>query len=424
VSKKLLWASMGLVVLLAGCQLFNSGYIRPNVNAPSLQARWVFKGGLSNWYQGEPTVAADDGKVYFIGTSEKDRKVENQDNNHLWSLKANTGAEVWKFKFSGHMGTVPSVADGKVYFGTSELGTGTYYLYCVDAKTGTLNWRVPLGDYNSNSSTPIISDGIVYLGTQPAITDEDVPYFVYAIEANNGKEVWKRALDGGVSSIALAGGTLYAGNQDGPMTGEATYPTYLHALDAKTGNELWRFETEAEVSAPPVVIQNTVFFVSGNGYWGNVLRRLDKVSGHEEWQFKQENSTLSAPVISGTNLYVGVNEVREHCIDNCGPPRSYTDYLYTLDPATGAEKAKVKVELPVTDVPVMADGVLYSLDYAGLLYGTDAGTSQIKWKFDLGTSATAQPVVYEGLIYVASRGPGGLFALTLPSSTPAPAPTM
>ncbi len=412
----IIMVTLGLCsLLLSSCSVPGISS-RPNVNAPSLQVKWVLKGGLSSWFQGEPTVAAAGGKVFVIGNSANDSKEEREDVDYLRALKADTGEELWKFGFSGSTGTVPSVANGKVYFGTSE--NGIYYLYCVDASAGELNWRVPLGDYNVAASTPIISNGVVYLGTQPSITDEDIPYFVYAIDADSGEEIWKHKLDGGVSSIALAEGVLYLGNQDGPMTGEATKTTYLHALETKTGTEVWAFETEDEVSAPPLVIENKVYFVSGNRYWGHTLYELDKVSGREEWQFERENSALSAPIVSGSNLYLGVNEVREYCIDNCGPSRSYTDYLYTLDLASGAQKAMVKVEMPVTGIPVLADGVLYSLDFGGLLYGNDAVTGDVRWKFDLGNTATTLPVLYEDILYVASWAPGSLFALMLPSTTP------
>src|SRR5688500_4957351 len=85
-------------LLLSGCQLPSiGGSSRPNVNAPNLQAKWVFKGGLSSWFQKEPTVAAADGKVYVIATSDNDSKEENLDVSHLRSLKADTGEEMWKF---------------------------------------------------------------------------------------------------------------------------------------------------------------------------------------------------------------------------------------------------------------------------------------------------------------------------------------
>lgn len=406
-------------LLLSGCRGFGNGTSdRPNINAPSLQTKWEVKGGLSSWFQGEPTVAAADGKVYVIGISAEENKDELENVDYLRSLKADTGEEVWKFEFSGLKGTVPAVESGMVYFGMSEIGTGTYYLYCVDANNGQLNWRVPIGDYHDTSSTPIIADGLVYVATQSSIVDEDIPYFVYALDASTGREVWKHELDGGVSSIFLGGGVLYVGNQDGPMTAQTSKPTYLHALESKTGSEVWTFKTQAEVSTPPIVAGDTVYFTTGNRYWGHSLFALDSVSGQENWHFSVEGTTLSAPIITDANLYVGVNEIRDQCIDNCPPPRDYTDYLYTLDLATGTEKAKVQVEVPVIGLPLMVDSTLYSLNFGGLLYGNDASTGKVKWKFDLGNTATTLPVQSAGVIYVASWSPGSLYALNLPTATP------
>ena len=132
--------------VLPGCQMIStSANGAPTINAPSLQTKWVLKGGFSSWFQGVDTVAATGTYVYAIADS-SDVDKGHEDEMYLRSLKVDTGKEVWHFNgFDGMPGTIPVQANGKVYFGMSEIGTGTYYLYCVDGASGHLNWRVRRG---------------------------------------------------------------------------------------------------------------------------------------------------------------------------------------------------------------------------------------------------------------------------------------
>src|SRR6266496_2166086 len=79
---------------LPGCQMIGpSASSVPTINAPSLQTKWVLKGGLSSWFQGVDTVAVTDDKVYAIAdSSDVDRGHEGE--MYLRSLKVDTGEEV------------------------------------------------------------------------------------------------------------------------------------------------------------------------------------------------------------------------------------------------------------------------------------------------------------------------------------------
>jgi len=69
---------------------------------------------------------AMDGRL-FVGFNDQDKLV---------ALDAATGEEIWTFFTEGPVRVPPAGYDGRVYF-CSDDG----FLYCVDAKTGKLQWK-------------------------------------------------------------------------------------------------------------------------------------------------------------------------------------------------------------------------------------------------------------------------------------------
>ena len=55
----------------------------------------------------------------------------------LAAFDAVTGSENWRFYSDGPVRLAPAVANGRVYFGSDDG-----FLYCLDAETGTLHWKV------------------------------------------------------------------------------------------------------------------------------------------------------------------------------------------------------------------------------------------------------------------------------------------
>ncbi|UCD13626.1 MAG: PQQ-like beta-propeller repeat protein [Thermoplasmatales archaeon] len=81
-------------------------------------------------------------------------------NNH-YCLDAETGKRVWTFK--GYSGP-PSIADGKVYFGTAK-GQGEWEgnVFCLNAHDGEIVWQYYVGQ--NIYSVPSIADGKLFIGT-------------------------------------------------------------------------------------------------------------------------------------------------------------------------------------------------------------------------------------------------------------------
>jgi hypothetical protein len=72
-------------------------------------------------------------------------------------LRQFTGVK-WKFKTNGYVVSSPALADGTVYFGSTDGA-----LYAVDRDAGTLKWKAATG--SRVVSSPAVANGIVYFGS-------------------------------------------------------------------------------------------------------------------------------------------------------------------------------------------------------------------------------------------------------------------
>jgi outer membrane protein assembly factor BamB len=127
-----------------------------------------------------------------------------------------TGVERWQIQLP-HYGPeyatgMRTVADGKVYAYAGNR------IYALDARDGTVLWDDASGDIE-----PVFSGGVIY-AANPGVE----AWQVEAIDAETGERLW--TLDTpGQTHLTPAGDTLYAG-----------VATSVYALDAATGRPRWR----------------------------------------------------------------------------------------------------------------------------------------------------------------------------------------
>jgi len=131
----------------------------------------------------QPVVA---GKTMFVGL---------EVNNSLLALDTQTGSERWRFYAEGPIRFAPVAWRGKVYF-AAEDGC----LYCLDARTGQLKWKVDGAPaerrifnherLTSNwpaSGGPVVRDGVVFFGC--GVWPIDGTY-ACAVNAETGEKLW------------------------------------------------------------------------------------------------------------------------------------------------------------------------------------------------------------------------------------------
>jgi outer membrane protein assembly factor BamB len=114
------------------------------------QERWKFKTGDA--VTASPAVA--DGLVY-VGSRD----------GHLYALDAQTGQEQWKFKAANWVES-PVVANGVVYFAENRayaVDDSKGYVYALDSRTGQELWKFQTG--GGSYSSPFIAEGVLYWGS-------------------------------------------------------------------------------------------------------------------------------------------------------------------------------------------------------------------------------------------------------------------
>jgi eukaryotic-like serine/threonine-protein kinase len=178
----------------------------------------------------------------------------------LYALSTEGGKLIWRFDTKGRtlnsaefgfdrrsILSSPAVVAGTVYVGSRDA-----FLYALDARSGALKWSY---DYEKESMTwvvgsPAVCDGVVYAATSDG-------HFVHALQATDGKELWRATVSSGVfwSSPAVAGSTLYVTNQSGA----------LYAIDRASGKERWRFQTPSGLQSSAVIADGVAYFGSNDG---------------------------------------------------------------------------------------------------------------------------------------------------------------
>ena len=121
----------------------------------------------------------------------------------LHALNESDGFIRWS-KVVQRTDTTPAVAYGKVYVCGGCSGYSNSMVHCFDAETGALKWEVTgVGDWTASVA---VADGMVFAGKSSTTS-----YFgfeaMYALDAEDGHEMWHYSLGG--SSAAIANGFVY-----------------------------------------------------------------------------------------------------------------------------------------------------------------------------------------------------------------------
>jgi len=268
-----------------------------------------------------------------------------------------------------------------------------------------LLWQFGQPERGAVLSSPRLADGRLYFG---AIRDFALAPrgIVYALDADNGKVVWKFDNDGAMihmySSPAVADGRLFIGEG---MHGN--FACQLYALDAKTGRKLWQFFVPSHIESSPTVADGVAYF--GGGDEG--LFAVDAATGLRKWNFHDSLHIDSSPAVVDGRVYAGSGDSRRH----------KTHQMSCLKAASGEVVWRQPAELPVWGSPRVADRqVFFGLGASNLfsrptktsggLICLDAATGRRLWFCDTGDAVLGQPAVDAAKVYFGDGG-GIVYAL-------------
>jgi outer membrane protein assembly factor BamB len=183
----------------------------------------------------------------------------------------------------------PTVGYGKLYLAQQK---GLFF--ALNAQTGRVEWRKSLG--RCAASSPTVGKGVVYVSyMHPVVCEqgqEGADGFVVAWDAETGREKWRFKSAPIESSPLLKGNRLFVGSWDHGV----------YALNANNGKRIWRFEADNEVNTSAAYWNGRIFIASDSG----TLYSLSAKTGKLLWsEGSAREFYYATPTVAHGRVYIG-----------------------------------------------------------------------------------------------------------------------
>ena len=294
----------------------------------------------------------------------------------------------------------PVVAEGRVYVAQQQRGR----IYALDAETGKDVWK---RNYRRcSASSPTVGKDVIYHSWMQGVPcpryPRDVEGFIVALDADTGTERWRFRAGAIESSPLLVDGLLYFGSWD----------HRIYALDVRGRRPRlrWSYEADAEVNSSAAYANGTVYI----GTDGGSLYAVDARTGRLRWRshsfssFGRREYFYATPTVAYGRVYIGNTD----------------GTVYAYGARTGRLLWAQNAGSYVYTAAAVWRKTVYVGSYDGNLYAFDAATGDLRWRHDAPAAIHGAPTVMAGLVYFstcgrcgskgsryAERGPNGTFAV-------------
>ena len=307
----------------------------PAQQAPSpgavVSGKKVWSFGVGNIIE-SPVVVAN-GVVYFGSTD-----------NNVYAVYARSGARAWSYPTGQAAQTGIAVAGGAVYASSFEGN-----LYSLDASSGSKIWSYPAQSVSAASVA--VADSTVYTSGLGII--------IMALSTSNGAKKWDLAKDGqGMRGIALVGRIVYLGSSGGD----------IYALHGGSGKVIWTFPANGEITSGVAFADGVVYA----GSFGQSIYALNASNGHQAWAYQTGGQVASGIAVANGIVYAASGD----------------NNLYALSASGGKVVWKFPTSGQVQSGIAVAGGRVYAGDSSGNLYAVNARTGHEIWT--LSTSAVIE----------------------------------
>ena len=351
----------------------------------------------------------------------------------------------WRFRMSNDVWGTPVVAGGLLYVTSFEV-------HALDVASGRRQFKT-----RDVAWTMAVDGGRIHASDGPSL---------FALDAVDGGERWRTAIDGWVYALRADSGTIVTGTRGGGVqawdaargtlrwerggaqtefespdsgpcvVGRTVYYQgggRLYAVDAMSGAEMWSYpvgESAAAGSVPtrPVVADGVVHLTAGTR-----VVALDARSGAERWRFDAPAVMFSPPAhvpgpgTAGGGIYVADHLGTVYALDPADgrdrwrvatEPRQSLEpvivaggalhlgagsALYTLDAITGTPRWRFAAQGEIVGSPAVAAGRVHFGSKDHCLYTVDAVGGQLRWRLETGGEITGSPVTADGVVYACSK---------------------
>jgi outer membrane protein assembly factor BamB len=322
----------------------------------------------------------------------------------LYAIQAATGTKLWEFQTGSFVESSPAIVDNVVYFGSNE----DFMLWMPVVNDMELPRSLPI------KSSPAVADGRIYFGSDD--------YSIYALNADNGKELWRFATGDVIqSSPVVANGLVYVGSWDG----------FFYALDARSGRLHLKMPGSKAVVASPIAEGNTVYFVNSAGnliaLHGNARNWPFENRIRPNWEILYIYGAAPAPPVSSGYLWslnlAASSTPRPARAPAPSPSSTSSPTLVDGKLFIGVAKKVVAVDIQgrnkiwetevgglVNSTPIVVNNTVYAAAKDGRLYLLNATTGEKLKDIAIGGEITSTPALVDGTIYISSQD-GNLYAV-------------
>ncbi len=264
-------------------------------------------------------------------------------------------------------GTTPTI-------GATALPTSTIGATTLPTPASTPIPAPALSDHTVNTT---IAGGVAYLSTSDS-SPTTLNNAVFALRASNGALLWHQKIEGSADQAPLvANGVVYVTTYVG-LNG----PVYVYALRASDGNLLWRY-SNANYSYLSLSTSdsNVVFVASPDG-----ISALNASNGASLWHYAAKDTGSTWPLEVNGVVYFSSSS------DNG------SGTLYALRASDGSPIWQYKTG-SYTNIPVVANGVVYTNSDGGTLVALRASDGHQLWKRTIDTNYFQSLQLVNGVLY-------------------------
>jgi serine/threonine-protein kinase len=314
----------------------------------------------------------------------------------------------WVMKLPDKINGGLAVVDGTIYVDSFDKA-----LYALNAATGTLRWSAGLG--NIVMSTPVVSDGVVIVGTghdgflkpndatsqiwgQPQGDD------VAAFSTDDGRLLWKVHTQGqDMPSPAIVGDTVIFANGD----------LHAYALDLHTGKRRWVVDLPGVATMASANVHDGMVFFSTchNAPYVCETRAMDVRTGRTVWTNPFGGSDCS-PAIDNGLVFTNGNRNDEERFHTGG-----VTIVAAIDERTGKTVWTHESEPGPYTFIASAERQIAGTAHRGVLYqpignahkvvAFDERTGKQLWTFHTSANVKMSPVIKGDTVYFGDTG--GIF---------------
>jgi outer membrane protein assembly factor BamB len=234
---------------------------------------------------------------------------DSEDGSHLTALDAKTGKDLWRTPriYDGFLKSSWSTPFVWTHAARTELvTTGHGMIRSYDVATGAELWRITIPGITMPTPSPLVSNGVLYVGTGAQNGEANRPFFAIRPgaqgditpkdgETGNAYVAWRQPKASGYTPSALVhDGRVYLVHDTGIMG--------VYAAD--TGRELFKARVGGvghTFSASPVAVGDRLYFLDEEGTTV-VLAAGDTYK--ELAQNKLDEMTLASPAVAEGSLFI------------------------------------------------------------------------------------------------------------------------